>query len=272
MRDWLGFLLALLIAFALWQSLREQAPVVERALSVPLQVVGLEEQAVAEGVPREVLLRLRGPAPLVEGENLPVSAYLDLSEVDGGFNREVRVVVPQGVEVVEVRPARVEGRVEALLARTLPVEVHAPGFLVETEPKAVTARGPRSQVEVAVSALGLDLGAEEVLLTAFSSQGPLPQVVLSPERVRVVARRPLLFAKEVALKLALPEGFRLLDYTPKTLRVVGPRDLLEGLQEVEARPQGRLTPGEVEVALDLGLPPGVEAVGRVWARLRLALE
>ncbi|SDE50172.1 hypothetical protein SAMN04488243_102129 [Thermus arciformis] len=271
MRDWPAWLLSLLAALAVWYSLRERAPVVERALSVPLQVVGLGE-GVAEGVPKEVFLRVRGPAPLVEGRNLLASAYLDLSGVEGPFSREVQVSVPQGVTVLEVRPARVEGRVEALLTRTLPVEVHAQGAWVRTEPDRVEARGPRSQVEVAVAALGLDLGAGEVALTAFGPQGPLPGVALSPSRVRVVAREAVLFRKEVALVVKPPPGLEVLEYTPKTLEVVGPREALEGLEAVEARPQGGFRPGEVAGPWVLDLPQGVRPIGQVLGRARFALK
>lgn len=271
MRDWPTLLLALLAALAAWYSLRERAPVVERALSVPLQVVGLEKDQVAEGVPREVLLRLRGPAPLVEGTP-PVSAYLDLSGAEGAFSREVRVAVPQGVELLEVRPARVEGRVEALLSRTLPVEVLAQGMWVRTEPAFVEAKGPRSQVELAVVALGLDLGGEVVPLTAFSSQGPLPGVELFPSRVRVVAREEALFRKVVPLVLKPPEGLKVLDYAPKEVEVVGPKEALEGLEEVEARPQEGFRPGEVAGPFLLTLPPEVRPLGQVLGRARFALE
>jgi len=270
MRDWPALLLAFLAALAAWYSLRERAPVVERALSVPLQVVGLEKDQVAEGVPREVLLRLRGPAPLVEGTP-PVSAYLDLSGAEGAFSREVRVAVPQGVELLEVRPARVEGRVEALLSRTLPVEVLAQGAWVRTEPAFVEAKGPRSQVELAVVALGLDLG-EEVALTAFGSQGPLPGVELFPSKVRVVAREEALFRKVVPLVLRPPEGLKVLDYAPKEVEVVGPKEALEGLEEVEARPQEGFRPGEVAGPFLLTLPPEVRPLGQVLGRARFALE
>jgi len=270
MRDWPALLLSLLAALAVWYSLRERAPVVERALSVPLQVVGLEKDRVAEGVPKEVFLRLRGPAHLVEGTP-PVSAYLDLSGAEGAFGREVRVAAPQGVEVLEVRPAKVEGRVEALLTRTLPVEVLAQGAWVRTEPAFVEARGPRSQVELAVVALGLDLG-EEVALTAFGLEGPLPGVGLSPARVRVVAREEVLFRKEVPLVLKAPEGLEVLDYAPKEVEVVGPREVLEGLEEVEARPQEGFRPGEVAGPFLLTLPPGVRPLGQVLGRARFALE
>ncbi|GAB5602928.1 hypothetical protein FJNA_14530 [Thermus sp. FJN-A] len=271
MREWGGFLLALLAAFAVWYSLRERAPVVERAVSVPLQVVGLEGERTVEGVPKEVLLRLRGPAHLVEGSP-PVSAYLDLSGVEGGFAREVRVAVPQGVEVLEVRPARVEGRVEAVLSRTLPVEVLAQGAWVRTDPAFVEAKGPRSRVEEAVVAVGLDLGGDTLALTAFGSQGPLPGVELSPKEVRVVAREAPLFRKEVAVVLRPPVGLKVVDYDPKTLEVVGPKEALEGLAQVEARPKEGFRPGEVSGPWLLDLPPGVRALGQVSGRVRLALE
>lgn len=271
MRDWGGFLVALLAAFAVWYSLRERAPVVERAVSVPLQVVGLDAERTAEGVPKEVLLRLRGPAHLVEGSP-PVSAYLDLSGVEGTFAREVRVAVPQGVEVREVRPTRVEGRVEAILRRTLPVEVLSQGAWVRTEPALVEAKGPRSRVEEAVAAVGLDLGGDTLALTAFGPQGPLPGVELFPKEVRVLEREAPLFRKEVAVVLRPPAGLKVLDYAPKTLQVVGPREALEELKEVEARPQGGFRPGEVEGPWLLQLPPGVGALGQVWGRARFALE
>ena len=113
MRDWPAFLLALRVAFALWYSLQERAPVVERSLKVPLQVVGLGEGRRALGLPREVLLRLRGPAPLLEGRALPVSAYLDLSGAEGGVVRAVLRalgedgLVPPGSAVAVDWPRRV---------------------------------------------------------------------------------------------------------------------------------------------------------------------
>jgi len=271
MRDWPALLLSFLVALAAWYSLRERPPVVERALSVPLQVVGLGQNQVAEGAPKEVFLRLRGPAPLVEGTP-PVSAYLDLSGAEGAFSREVRVAVPQGVGVLEVRPARVEGRVEALFTRTLPVEVLAQGAWVRTDPAFVEARGPRSRVEEAVVALGLDQGGEAVPLTAFGPQGPLPGVDLSPSQVRVVAREAPLFRKEVPLVVKPPPGLKVLGYAPRNVEVVGPREALEGLERVEARPQGGFRPGEVVGPWVLDLPPGVRPLGQVSGRVRLGLE
>ena len=263
MRDWPAFLLALLVAFALWYSLQERAPVVERSLKVPLQVVGLGEGRRALGLPREVLLRLRGPAPLLEGRALPVSAYLDLSGAEGEVVREVRVAAPQVV------PARVGVVVEVEAQRQIPVEVLAQGAWVLTDPAFVEAVGPESQVEAAVSAVGLDLG-DEVVLFPFGPEGPLEGVELRPNRVRVVERREALFLKEVPLSLKPPPGRRLLDYAPKTVRLVGPREALEGLAGVAATLQEALGPGEVEVAVAPDLPPGVQTLGPV--RVRVALE
>ncbi len=271
MRDWLGFLLALLLATALWFTLRERAPVVERALSVPLQVVGLGADRVVQGVPKEVSLVLQGPAPLVTGANPPVSAFLDLSGVEGPFSREVQVAAPQGVSLKEVRPARVEGRVEAILERQIPVEVLAQGAWVETTPAFVQARGPKSLVEEAVVALGLDLGSE-VVLTPFGPMGPLLGVELRPATVRVTARREALFRKVVPLEYQAPRGFRVLRANPLRVEVVGPKEALEGIQRVLAQPEGGFRVGVVEGPLRLDLPPGVGVLGEVWARLEVGLQ
>lgn len=117
------------------------------------------------------------------------------------------------------------------------------------------AVGPESQVEAAVSAVGLDLG-DEVVLFPFGPEGPLEGVELRPNRVRVVERREALFLKEVPLSLKPPPGRRLLDYAPKTVRLVGPREALEGLAGVAATLQEALGPGEVEVAVAPDLPRG----------------
>lgn len=265
----LELLLSLLAAFSLWYLLREKAPVVERALPVPLRVVGLGSDRVADGLPQEVLLRVRGPAPLVEDRTLPVSAYLDLSGMEGAFSREVQVAVPQGVEVVEVRPARVEGQVEALLRRPLPVYIASPEGPVEAEVKSVEAEGPKSQLERARLALGLDTGGEEVALVAFGER-PLLGVRLSPERVRVRSRSTFLGVKELPLKPVPPPGYKVLDFSPKTVRLVGARAVLERLAQVEVRLAPR--PGTYESRLDLLLPEGVSPIGVVLGRVRLELE
>lgn len=270
-QDWPGLLLAFLAALATWFALKERAPSVERILSLPLTPVGLGEGWVAQGLPREVLVRIRGPAPLVQGPGLPLTAYLDLSRVEGRFSREVQVAAPRGVEVLEVRPARVEGQVEALLERDLPVEVLLPDGVARVEPVQVRAKGPRSQVEVAVGAFGLALGPEAPLV-AWGPEGPLPGLALTPDRVRVVGKDPFLAFKEVELRLLPPPGLALAAYAPRRLTLVGPRSALAGLDRVELTLPSGLRPGETELTLSLNLPEGVRPLGEVRVRLRLALE
>lgn len=164
-------------------------------------------------------------------------------------------------------PARVGVVVEVEAQRQIPVEVLAQGAWVLTDPAFVEAVGPESQVEAAVSAVGLDLG-DEVVLFPFGPEGPLEGVELRPNRVRVVERREALFLKEVPLSLKPPPGRRLLDYAPKTVRLVGPREALEGLAGVAATLQEALGPGEVEVAVAPDLPRG----SRPWDRFGCGLR
>lgn len=165
-------------------------------------------------------------------------------------------------------PARVGVVVEVEAQRQIPVEVLAQGAWVLTDPAFVEAVGPESQVEAAVSAVGLDLG-DEVVLFPFGPEGPLEGVELRPNRVRVVERREALFLKEVPLSLkppgAPPPGLCPQDGAPR-----GPAGGPGGPCGRGRHPPGGPGPGGGGGGGGPGPPPGVQTLGPV--RVRVALE
>ncbi|MER3443876.1 MAG: hypothetical protein C4333_07040 [Meiothermus sp.] len=266
-------LLALLASALLWFQLRESQPVTERALTRPLQVLGLAEDRVAMGLPVQVQLRLRGPSRLLEGSNLnPVNAYVDLSGVDSGeFTRDVRVGLPAGVELVGLEPARVEARVERYETKTLPVVAQHPSEVLTVEPAMVQAKGPLSLVLQAHRAVGYVEGEDEVVvLVAVDAEGrPLNDLILTPDRVRVTERGPLLTRRMLPLRLQkAPQGWRVLEASiPPSVEVQGDPQVLRRLERVEARIP--LKAGRFEAPLELVLPPGVQAVNGVTGTFRV---
>lgn len=266
-------LLALLASTLLWFQLRESQPVTERSLTRPLQVLGLAEDRVAVGLPAQVQLRLRGPSRLLEGSNLsPINTYIDLSGVDSGeFTRDVRVGLPAGVELVSLEPARVEARVERYEAKTLPAFAYSPRQVLTVEPGVVEARGPMSLVAQAYRAIGYaEGGGDLVLLTAVDAEGrPLRDLILTPDRVRVTERGPLLTRRTLPLRLQkAPQGWRVLEASlPPSVEVQGEPEVLRRLEHIEARVP--LRSGRFEAPLELLLPEGVQAVNGVTGTFRI---
>lgn len=271
--NWPIKLAALLTALALWYQLREVEPVVERNLERPLEVVGLGEDRAVVGLPETVSVRFRGTARIVENLNPnAVVVFVDLSDVnEGRFSAPVQVRAPSGVRVVEVVPAKVEARVERLGAGVLPVEVYAPGSVVTFQPESVEMRGPASLVEQAQAAVGVDLTAEDtVRLVAFDASGrPLPQLTLSPDTARITFRSPSLARKEVDLVL-LPAPSTLHPVqvdAPEKVTLVGPPGVLDEITAVQAEVEWHT--GEYTTPLKLLLPPEVDVIGAVLARLKV---
>ncbi len=265
--------MALLAALILWYQLREREPLAVRTLTRPVEVVGLPQGLSVRGLPRQVVLQVRGPARLVQGSSLgAVFAYIDFSGVQAGeFVREIQVGLPVGVQQVSLEPARVEGIVERLEARPIPVLVQARGAWIETDYKAVKASGPSSLLQRASLALGVyQGGADNISLVAVDTLGvPMPEITLVPSQVRVVGQGPILSEKTVPLVLPpLPAGLRVAEAeVPRQVTLLGSPDELARIREAQVRIPAR--PGVLSGALSLNLPPGISVVGGVTGRIRV---
>ncbi len=264
---WQAKVLSVLAAFLLWYQLKETGPVVERALERPLEVIGLGPDRVAVGVPERVLVRVRGEARIVEGlRPEAVLAYLDLSGVDEGpFVRPVRVQLPAGVALAGVVPDRVEARVERVLVRELELYAFRPGEALVPEPRRVRVRGPASEVRRAAYALAL--GEEALAVVAVDKEGAvLSGLQAEPAEAGVHFAGPLLTLKILPLALPGPPAGLSVEKVevPRTVRVVGPPELLADLAFVAGEVEWRA--GSYLAPIRLKLPEGVYALDRPWGR------
>ena len=264
---WQAKVLSVLAAFLLWYQLKETGPVVERALERPLEVIGLGPDRVAVGVPERVLVRVRGEARIVEGlRPEAVLAYLDLSGVDEGpFVRPVRVQLPAGVALAGVVPDRVEARVERVLVRELELYAFRPGEALVPEPRRVRVRGPASEVRRAAYALAL--GEEALVVVAVDKEGAvLSGLQAEPAEAGVHFAGPLLTLKTLPLALPGPPAGLSVEKVevPRTVRVVGPPELLADLAFVAGEVEWRA--GSYLAPIRLKLPEGVYALDRPWGR------
>jgi hypothetical protein len=259
-------LLSLLIAIILWYQLREREPIVQRSLYQNLQVVGLSPHEQAVGLPQKVLLRIQGPANLIQGTHLALTAYLDLSNLpEGPFTQPVHVGLPNGLQLIQVIPAQVIGTIEKIGRRVLPVVLSSSGEWVEGLPRVVEAQGPVSLLNQAALAFAyLAPGTTSGQLIPLNSQGvPISGLKLTPNQARVTSQGVQLGLRRLPIRLTPPPPQLkvLSERVPNEVTVVGPPEVLSDLKEIPASVNYRV--GTYQAPLRLQLPLGILVVGEV---------
>src|SRR5690606_19367776 len=202
-----------------------------------------------------------------------IRASLDLTAVNGQFERPIVVQSPQDVRVLRVEPAEVIGFLESITSSTMAVTTaltgQPPGDAIvqaSVEPASVTLTG-RSQVLAEVTrvlAVAPVVGGGVARLVALDGSGlPVADVEFSPDTVTVsVGSRPALVTKEVPLELDPPQGPKLSSVTlsADTVTVAGPPDTLAELNSVSGTvdaPTGAVDAGRYTFRVRLDLPNGV---------------
>jgi hypothetical protein len=208
-------LLSLTVALFLY-SLVHASQQAQRSLLVSL--VGLTPPEAANRelvtpIPAQIRVTLRGPRSALDdlhADDIPV--HLDLR---GGNETRVTfepsmIPVPPGLQVEQIDPPAIDLKWEDRIVRDVPVEVGivgtpAPGFVVKgapvSEPGAVRARGPRSEVVVvqharadAFDVTGLTEGKYTRQLAIERPPGrvacDVPSIAATVEIAREVAERP----------------------------------------------------------------------------------
>ena len=290
--DWAAKLLALLAASLLWFFASEdRRAIIQQSYDVPVNVRdntgdGAETtRAVAGLSPSTIKVTLSGrPERLRELRGEMIEAVVNVTDIsEGSFNQPVTVKAPDDTEVVQVTPDRVQGLVDSVQTRTLPVTVtvYAPGSAVmpnyQADPAEVTVSGPSrvvNEIEQLIYApVNLEPGASQpVSVLALDSSGePVRDVKLTPATVTLTrVDTGELPVRSLPVRLAQPSSaLELLssELTPPEVRVVGPADELTRLSEVIGTVDYR--PGTYQTQVQLRLPAGVQALDTVSAQLQV---
>jgi YbbR domain-containing protein len=159
LRNWAIKLTSVLLAFLLWLAVRGEPPA-ERVLTVPLEIIIPTNMQITGERPGTVEVTLRGSANAMWfGQPFP-SCRVDLGDATEGVHEvpltpaDVRVPSASGIEVLSVRPARIQLTLEKITTRAVPVRVvrgepplDLEVYSVKVDPPRVTITGPRSHVD-----------------------------------------------------------------------------------------------------------------------------
>lgn len=123
-------ILALIGAVVLWGFvMNDQNPPVNSSFTVPVYTINEPDGYKVSFDVREISLRVRAPRASFASVNAAdFKAYLDLADaVEGNNTVKVRTVVPQGFEVIEVSDTAIDVLLEAIMEKTMAVDVQITG-------------------------------------------------------------------------------------------------------------------------------------------------
>ena len=255
-------LLAVLVALIVWIFvMNEQNPPTEGSFQVALSRQNAAENIMVSEAPETVRIKVRGLRNAVAGAGgKDFRATVDLNELAAGqYTLPVTVTLPAGFELVEVNPAKVNVKLEAMRTRKLTVQVNLVGPTagdllldkVAAQPADVTIAGPRGLVDSvskAVASVQVKNGAADftaelpvVLLGADGKE--IKGLQPSPAKVTVTGTlQPGTVTRQLEVKTvlagSLPEGIllRKVFTEPAKLELKGPKDLVEKMDAVLTEP------------------------------------
>jgi len=290
------FILAFALALAVWVSAVTAAdPDETRAFPNPITIefVGQDPGLIIKGqVTRQIQLTLRAPSSVWEkltSEKDAVHTLVDLSGLGTGTYRlDVQVQIGvQPVRIISFSPEQLDLTLEALVTRSLPVQLSLTGTPAigyqagdaALDPAEVVISGPESLVnQVANVSLSLDLSGlrqnieTTLVLQALDDKGaPVSGLTLNPDSVQVGL--PITQQggyRDLAVKVVTigrpANGYRLTNIAPipPVVTVFSSNfeqvNALPGYVETDPLDLNGAS-ADIETRLNLNLPLGVTLVG-----------
>ena len=285
--NWPPKLGAIILAGLIWLFVTGTVTETKQStLSIPITTVGMSTNQVAIGLPEVVFVTVSGVDSRVDRlrpENL--EALLDLSNIQGDFERNIDVLGPRDINIVGWEPRVVTGQLETVSNKQVPVTIiylgapeNASVLTATATPDLVVARGPSGplgRVEQALALVPAEANSFEATLFGADAAGlPVRDVSLAPAAATVtVAARPLLETGEVDLVFVPPDLPGLISASVDRVRiaVAAPAEVLAQLSTVEAIVEFTTPippPGEYTFPVTLALPAGVATLEVPTATLR----
>ncbi len=293
-------ILSIVLALALWfQVSSEQNPFVSRTFKlIDLKVQNLDKALVlVDVVPKTITVTLQGQRRAMNLlKETDVSAAVDLKAMEPGkASLPIDVVLPTGVELVEVLPGQASVTADTFLRKKMKIEVRPTGNPAEDFasqagiPKVTeaTIEGAKSRValvakivaDVDVAGANGDVTRTVPLRILDMDGQEIRDVQVSPKTVEArVPMRKLPPAKTVSVKPEVQgppkEGFKVgsLATEPLSVRIRASQDVLQKVTTVSTRPIDVTgVSADFDRQVDIVLPPGVSMVEPRFVQVKVAI-
>jgi len=282
--------LAVIIALILWMYvMTEQNPQVTHVFrDVPITYQNLDNNKLAlrdtnQELAVDVTVKARRSI-IANIDKSDIKCILNLKgRMEGENLIPVVVKLPEGLELIDVKPREIVVYLDAVIEEQFPVRVQLQGVPAHgyaaldpiIKQKEVVVKGARSKVNsVKTVAVQIDITGEsrDVMGTypvrVFNGNGKVIEgLTFRPEAIEVVV--PIVFKRDLPVKLDLSgtpaPGYLISNITiePQTITVTGNKDLLEKIDSIKTAPIDvtgikKDFAGEVSVIL----PKGVELLDK----------
>ncbi len=283
-------LFALVGATVLWFFvMSDQNPVMDSSVSVPVTFIGAPDRARVTPSVSDIKVKLRGPRSVFAAARRDeIKAILDLSDKEPGTHHlSVQTLLPQGLEVVSLKPEYVDVLIDPLIQkrrslRIIPSGTVGPGFTVSRmtpETDSVFIDGPETVVNAVTQVIGYvplsgDRTADfdvRVTLSAMDEDGrSVSDVTLTPEDVSVHVQLARGLSKKVVDIKPVFEGTPAAGYAvtesrtePARLEIAGDAATLEKITALETEPISIAgLSASARRVVNLALPDGVTVTNR----------
>ena len=197
-RNLLQKLIALVAAFCMWVFvMADQDPPIDGSYTVPLTISNAPYELIPICREKTIIVETRAPrSNFVKYDSNAFRVYANLEGLnDGEHQLTPRVVMPQGFELLEIKPDTIKVKIDPLIEQQMPVELKISGAIAQDATirdmvksmEVVTVVGPKSFVEHVTKVYGnMNLNGNA---SSFEMQIPMNAVDAKDNvvpRVRVV--------------------------------------------------------------------------------------
>ena len=282
-------IIAFIIAAGIWLFvMNEQNPSIDGSFSVPIAVENEPEGYQISYMENSVKLNVRGPRSLfVSAKEQDFKAYIDLNGVDAGrHNVKVKVVLPQGFELLSVSPDTVEVDMDPIVQKKVHADIivmgsPAPGSTVagvEQSIENVVIEGPASLINDVARVIGyVGVTGND---SDFTLDVPLSAVDRDGKAVHGVKVEPSSLTAEVSLARGLtkkgvvvkpvfsgnlPAGYLVgnVRIDPSKIEIAGEASILKNIDSINTKSidLSKITKNTKGV-YELALPHGITVTNR----------
>ena len=281
-RNLLKKIIALIAAFFMWVFvMADQDPAIEGSYNVPLTISNAPYEFTAICDEKTVQVETRAPrSNFVKYDANAFRVYANLEGLEEGDHQiNPQVVMPQGFELIETKPATIAVKLDPIIERQMSLDLITAGAVaqdaavseIEKSMDTVTVVGPKSFVEKVVKVYGtVNLSGNS---SSFEAQIPMnavdekdnvvPRVRVVPSVITVSVNIESGLKKRIVPivpELSVADGWELTKVTvePAQMEIVGTESAMNSIVTLKTEPFVVQTGQRIfKSTLQLVIPEGI---------------